>query len=94
MRLARAAICAATVIDEVVAGVPPRTERVGLGSPLCWFRAGLVLVQIAMGAMTRPGERAVANDLAFTGVGLGGRIVNGLRLDLTEALCFALFAVG
>jgi hypothetical protein len=38
--------------------VPPRTARVGLGSPLCWFRAGLVLVQIAMGAMTRPGEYA------------------------------------
>ena len=48
MRLARAAICAAAVIEEVVGWVPPRTERVGLGSPLCWFRAGLVHVQIAM----------------------------------------------
>jgi hypothetical protein len=47
------------------------TGRAGLGSSLCWFRAGLVLVQIAMGAMTRPGECAVANDLAFTGVSLG-----------------------
>ena len=48
MRLARAAICAAAVIEEVVGGVPPRTARVGLGSPLCWFGAGLVLVQIDM----------------------------------------------
>jgi hypothetical protein len=31
LRLAPVAICAAALIEDAVAGVPPRTERVGLG---------------------------------------------------------------